>query len=131
MKAWILSSSVLVLITILLRTLLKTRISARVQYALWLPVLLRLLLPFSVGSSPVSVQNIIPESAAVLSNFEAEHFSPEQSSHQKTANVVTEEIITGSSATEPQSVNKAEQVRITLFDCWLAVAVSLLLTIII
>ena len=71
MKAWILSSSVLVLVTILLRTLLKTRIPARVQYALWLPVLLRLLLPFSVGSSPISVQNIIPESAVAQSSFEA------------------------------------------------------------
>ena len=108
MKAWILSSSILVLITILLRTLLKTRISARVQYALWLPVLLRLLLPFSVGSSPVSVQNIIPENAAVLSNFEAEHFSPKESSHQHPGNNVTEKIIAESSTTEPQYANKAE-----------------------
>ena len=129
MKAWILSSSVLVLITILLRTLLKTRISARVQYALWLPVLLRLLLPFSVGSSPVSVQNIIPESAAVLSNFEAEHFSPKESSHQHPGNNVTEKIIAESSTTEPQYANKAEQVKITLFDGWLAVAAVLLLAV--
>ena len=129
MKAWILSSSVLVLVTILLRTLLKTRIPARVQYALWLPVLLRLLLPFSVGSSPISVQNIIPESAVAQSSFEAEHFSSEKSSHQHPENDVTEELITGSSAPEPHSENKAEQVKITLFDGWLAVAAAVLLAV--
>ena len=62
MKLWILSSSLLILIVIGLRSLLKGRISFRIQYALWLVVLLRLLIPFPVGRSPVSVENILPTS---------------------------------------------------------------------
>ena len=62
MKLWILSSSLLILIVIGLRSLLKGRISFRVQYAIWLIVLLRLLVPFPVGRSLVSVENILPTS---------------------------------------------------------------------
>ena len=66
MKLWILSSSLLILIIIGLRFLLKGKISFRVQYVLWLIVLLRLLIPFSVGRSPVSVENVLPASRPVL-----------------------------------------------------------------
>ena len=62
MKLWILSSSLLILIVIGLRTFLKGRISFRVQYAIWLIVLLRLLIPFSVGRSPISVETVLPAS---------------------------------------------------------------------
>ena len=44
---WILSSCVLILVIVLLRRLFMGRISSRLRYALWLPVLLRLLIPFS------------------------------------------------------------------------------------
>lgn len=60
MKAWLVSSSVLILAIILLRALFKKRISPSLRYALWLPVLLRLLLPFNIGESAVSVLNYIP-----------------------------------------------------------------------
>ena len=65
MKLWIISSSLLILIIIGLRFLLKGRVSFRIQYAMWLIVLLRLLIPFSVGRSPVSVENMIPSSVPV------------------------------------------------------------------
>nr|WP_276020225.1 M56 family metallopeptidase [Acetivibrio straminisolvens] len=42
---------------ILLRFLFRKKISRRLQYALWIPVLLRLLLPFSFGESALSVMN--------------------------------------------------------------------------
>ncbi|MBR4578947.1 MAG: hypothetical protein IKO22_04990 [Oscillospiraceae bacterium] len=51
----IISSSVLILVIVLLRFLLKGKISARLQYALWLTVLVRLLLPVSLFPSPLSV----------------------------------------------------------------------------
>lgn len=51
----IISSSVLILVIAILRFLLKGRISARLQYALWLTVLIRLLLPVSLFHSPLSV----------------------------------------------------------------------------
>ncbi len=59
---WFVTSSVLIAIVLLLRLLLKGRVSQRLQYALWLPVLLRLLIPFSFGSSEMSVLNTLPSS---------------------------------------------------------------------
>lgn len=58
MTDWILTSSVLILAVIALRFLFKGKISLRLQYALWGMVLLRLLVPFSFGSSSVSAANI-------------------------------------------------------------------------
>ena len=57
MTEWTLTSSALILIVLLLRLLIKGRIGLRLQYALWIPVLLRLLLPFQVSESSVSVLN--------------------------------------------------------------------------
>jgi len=57
MMEWILTSSAMILIIIALRGLLKGKISLRLQYALWLLVLVRLLLPFSVVESAISVSN--------------------------------------------------------------------------
>lgn len=55
MKAVLLTSSVLILILIALRYLLRGRISLRLQYALWLLVAVRLLVPVEVGKSQWSV----------------------------------------------------------------------------
>ena len=51
------TSSILIAAILLLRALLGGRIGARAQYALWLAVALRLLLPFSLPASS-SVMNI-------------------------------------------------------------------------
>lgn len=61
MIEWIVSASVLILMVIVLRHFLKGKISLRLQYALWGLVLVRLLLPFSFGSSEWSVLNVLPE----------------------------------------------------------------------
>ena len=58
MTEWILSSSVLILVVIGLRTVLKGKITLRLQYALWALVLLRLLIPVNFGSSAMSVSNL-------------------------------------------------------------------------
>ncbi len=60
MVEWILSSSVLILIVAGLR-LFKTRLPARVRYALWALVLVRLLVPVSVGSLTFSVGAVVQE----------------------------------------------------------------------
>ena len=52
MIRWILSSSALIGFTLALGVLLKDRLSPRLRYALWLPVLLRLLIPGSLWSVP-------------------------------------------------------------------------------
>ena len=56
MIEWIVSSSLLILVVALLRRLLGNKMSLRLRYALWLLVLVRLLVPGTVGRSPVSVQ---------------------------------------------------------------------------
>ena len=55
LRQWILTASVLTAAALILRLVFHKRISQRLQYALWLPVLLRLLLPFALFSAPVSV----------------------------------------------------------------------------
>lgn len=57
MIEWIVSSTVLVAVVIALRIVLKGKISLRLQYALWGLVLVRLLLPISIGNTAISVTN--------------------------------------------------------------------------
>ncbi len=61
MLEWIISSCVLILVVVLLRQLTLGKINSRLRYALWLPVLLRLLIPFSPVPSNISVAGAIPE----------------------------------------------------------------------
>ena len=67
MIAWMVSSSVLILLVIVLRRLLRGRISLRLQYALWLLVLVRLLIPGTVGESAISVQRPLDTAEARIS----------------------------------------------------------------
>ena len=66
MIQWIVSSSVLILVVIALRYVLRGKISLRMQYALWLLVLVRLLVPVSFGASDLSVMNAVPERAPTV-----------------------------------------------------------------
>ncbi len=61
MKDILLSSSLLILVILLIRVIFRRTISRRAQYALWVLVLLRLLMPFSVGSSPWNVASVMQE----------------------------------------------------------------------
>lgn len=54
----VISSSVLIGIIILIRTVFKGRIKSSVIYSLWLIAAVRLILPFEMASSPVSIMNI-------------------------------------------------------------------------
>lgn len=57
MMNWIISSTILIVIIIGLRFLLRGKISLRLQYGLWAIVLVRLLLPVSIGETAISVGN--------------------------------------------------------------------------
>ncbi|MBE6975806.1 MAG: hypothetical protein E7439_01230 [Ruminococcaceae bacterium] len=59
MIKWILSSSVLIGAVIGLRYLFRGKISAKLQYALWALVLVRLLMPAGIFGSIFSVENIV------------------------------------------------------------------------
>ena len=54
MMQWIVSSSVLILVVIALRYVLRGKLSLRMQYALWLLVLVRLLVPVSLSLIHIS-----------------------------------------------------------------------------
>ena len=60
MRNWILSSSVLILGIVLIRRLFRGKMKLNVQYALWGLVLLRLLVPFNLGHSALSLSNFEP-----------------------------------------------------------------------
>ena len=66
----LISSSVLIAVLAILRLALRGRISARLQYALWLLVLVRLLVPVSFFHSPVSAAQAAAPVAEVIERSE-------------------------------------------------------------
>lgn len=77
MKEWIITSSVSILAIIALRYVFKGKISLRLQYALWVLVLLRLLVPVSFGESHVSIMNVFPSgSHSVVLRSEPPEYIP-------------------------------------------------------
>lgn len=66
MKELLISSGVLILALAALRATVGRRISARVRYALWGLVLLRLALPFGLPQSRASVMNYLPQQPAAV-----------------------------------------------------------------
>lgn len=56
---WVISSSVLAALVILLRHIFKGKISLKLQYCLWFLVLVRLLAPFSFGESRFSIMDAV------------------------------------------------------------------------
>lgn len=68
MIEWTITSSVLILVVLALRRVLMGRISLRLQYGLWALVLVRLLLPVSLGGTSVSILNTVERTQAQLPN---------------------------------------------------------------
>jgi len=65
MKEIILTSSALILILMALRRLLRGKLNPTFQYCLWLLVALRLLIPGSLFTAPVSIMGLLEEQQAV------------------------------------------------------------------
>ena len=61
MIEWIVSSSVLIVAILILRRIFRDKVSKRLQYALWVLVLLRLLIPGSLVESAASVGNLLSD----------------------------------------------------------------------
>ena len=57
MIKWIISSSCLIVIMMAVRGMFKGKISPRLQYALWLLVAVRLIVPVNMGNSVLSIEN--------------------------------------------------------------------------
>lgn len=67
---WVITSSVLIIAIVAIRAALGKRMSAGLRYALWGLVLIRLLIPGTVFSSPVSVETAA-QKTEVVQNMEA------------------------------------------------------------
>ena len=68
MKETVITSSVLILVLLLLRFCFRNFISQRVQYALWLLVVLRLLIPVELPGFSLSVLNFGQQTQKAVSN---------------------------------------------------------------
>ena len=94
MTEWILSSSILILIVIALRTVFKGRISLRLQYAIWGLVLLRLLIPVSFGSTDISIFNLaetVKEQSAIQAVMDIGSLNVPSMSYEDAYNQVVDE----------------------------------------
>ena len=58
MTEWIITSCVVITAILVIRFCFKERIGARLRYALWLVVLIRLLLPVQFGESAISAAQL-------------------------------------------------------------------------
>ena len=67
MTEWIITSSLLILIVLLVRRIFRGKLSLRLQYALWLVVLVRLLIPGTVAQTGLSVLNYLPRTEVEVS----------------------------------------------------------------
>lgn len=67
MTEWIITSSLLIAIVLLVRRLFRGKLSLRLQYALWLVVLVRLLIPGTVAQTGLSVLNYLPRTEVEVS----------------------------------------------------------------
>lgn len=65
MTQWILTSCLLIVTILFIRAIGRDKLSARVRYALWALVLVRLLIPGSFGNTSLSVLNYVPEAEIV------------------------------------------------------------------
>ena len=66
MLAWIISSGVSVVSVLLIRRIFKGKISLRLQYALWLLVLVRLLIPVNIIDTDLSILNFLTDRKSVV-----------------------------------------------------------------
>lgn len=79
MREMLITSSVLILAVAVLRRVFRERVPARLLYALWLLVALRLLCPFSLASSELSVMNAAHRDTVVIAAQEgAENMDGQQ-----------------------------------------------------
>ena len=79
MITWAISATLILLIVMMLRHVFGEKVSRRLRYSLWLVVMIRLLLPFSVGNSTLSIQNCLPvhEDSSFTQTIEQEQKVPE------------------------------------------------------
>ena len=135
MTEWILSSSILILVVIVLRTMFKGKISPRLQYAIWGLVLLRLLIPFSFGSTHFSVANLTNKTEAPvisvqaekpIEDVQAEH--PVQQPQAQPAETPSQVITPSKPAVSEKKINLGDYTFYILWSAGFAAVAGLFLT---
>lgn len=76
MVQWIISSSILIVTIICLRSLLKGKLRPGFCYALWLLVAVRLLIPFNIGNSTLSIQNLMDQTTLQRETGDESEYPP-------------------------------------------------------
>ena len=74
MGEWILTSSILILLVLLIRLVFKRRLTAKIRYGIWLLVLLRLLMPVSFFDTNFSILHFLPEPETEVNTVPADGF---------------------------------------------------------
>lgn len=95
----VISSSVLIVIVIILRAICRGKISSRLQYAIWGLVLIRMLLPFNLYSSPVSIMNVLKPSSVIDTISEkTENYTENKNNINKPSNQAASAKINGNTS---------------------------------
>lgn len=116
MLEWFVSSAVLMAALIALRAILRGRLSPKLQYALWLLALVRLLIPVSVGKTAVSVGNLLPQAAPAVRTVQTVDAQPAPAKLPQQSSVQAD---TASQPIEAPAERPAD-VRAILKAVWLA-----------
>ncbi|NCC67120.1 MAG: hypothetical protein EOM14_02830 [Clostridia bacterium] len=110
MTQTIITSSILILVVLLMRLVIKGRVSPRLQYALWALVLARLLLPFSLAGSPISIMNIVGEKSVLQINDSVSDNSAYKGTEEQTeADAAAQDTVTDDNAAAAQETSAGEQ----------------------
>ena len=124
MTQWIVTSCVLILAVLGLRLVLKGRISLRLQYALWLLVAVRLLVPITFGESNLSAANLSQNAQPMVQQMEAVEI-PVQSFDSAYQEVVQEHIDLGQ---DISGFENTEQLEYEAYERMEKVSLSEILT---
>lgn len=113
MIEWAITSSVLILVVLVLRRCLMGRMSLRLQYGLWALVLLRLLLPVSIGGTAVSVLNSVAGAQEQISAPVVVYLGSEEApSPTSEPEPSLSQEVSGEQVTPSQPQRQAEQERV-------------------
>lgn len=115
MTQWILTSSLLIVAVLLIRAVGRDKLSARVRYALWALVLLRLLIPGSFGATSLSVLNYMPEAETVQKmRQEPTPYKQQMQTSEKSALPAVSENTDTSDAFEPSDTSQTTQTVVAI-----------------
>lgn len=119
----IISSSILILLVIFLRFIFRRRVSNTLIYALWIMVVLRLFMPFSLFESPASVMSAV-EHISIRTEASAEYILP--SAQENTSSNVHDDNNAEQTANNTPLAQKSEP-NIPVYIIWGAVSTAMIL----